>query len=119
VWQKARELSWENADVEPAHSTAAYQAAISYYAKHAIVPDFRWTWHNAQLEWDLYGQTIRRANDASRERRQYLSVVVVNHVLSMVDAFVTLRLRGGAGATRSGYTLTGSLPFGGRGRVLP
>ena len=111
VWLKARQLSnWPDINVEPDHSSVPYRAAIAYYVGHAYTPEFRWTWHNAQLEKDLYRQSIIRANDASREARQYLAVMAVNHVLSMVDAFVTLRLRGGVGASRSGYQLVGAVP---------
>ena len=110
VWLKARQLStWPDVDVEPPHTSAPYITAVAYYAAHAVAPELRWTWHNAQLEWDLYRQTIRRANDSSRDARQYLAVIAVNHVLSMIDAFITLRLRGGVGASRSGYQLVGSL----------
>lgn len=112
LWLTARQLSeWPNPNVEPDHGSVPYQTAVAYYAKRAVRPEYRWSWHNAQLEWDTYRQSITRANDASREARQYLAVVAVNHALSMVDAFITLRLRGGVGAARGTYALTGRLPF--------
>lgn len=111
VWLKARQLSnWADINVEPAHSSVEYGAAVAYYAKHAVLPELRWSWHNTQLEWDVYRQSIRRANDSSREARQYLAALVFNHVLSTVDAFVTLRLQGGVGANRNGFALVGSFP---------
>jgi hypothetical protein len=112
VWLKARELShWPDPSVEPPHSSNEYQAAIRYYRDHAVGPEFRWSWRNAQLEWDDYRQSIRRKNDASRDASHYLAVVAVNHLLSTVDAFVTLRLRGGLGAPQGSYRLTASIPI--------
>jgi hypothetical protein len=110
IWLKARQLSqWPDVDVEPDHGSAAYAAAVSYYARHAVGPEYRWSWRNAQLEWDLYRQGIRRANEASREARQYLAAIVVNHLLSMLDSFVTIRMNGGLGAPSSGFAIEGSL----------
>lgn len=112
VWLKARQLSdWADPDVEPPRSSAAYQAAISYYVVRAVRPEFRWSWRNAQLEWDVYRQSIRQKNEASREAANHLALIALNHLLSTVDAFVTLRLRGGVGAGRSGYQVSASVPF--------
>ena len=111
LWLTARRLSeWPNPDVEPDHGSVPYLTAVAYYARRAVLPEYRWSWRNAQLEWDLYRQSIKRGNDASRDARQYLAVVAVNHMLSMVDAFITLRLRGGVGAARGTYSLVGTLP---------
>ncbi|MCC7194092.1 MAG: hypothetical protein IT356_00920 [Gemmatimonadaceae bacterium] len=112
IWLRARRLSdWPNPNVEPGHGTAAYQEAVSYYIAHAVHPEYAWSWRNAQLEWDLYRQAIRRKNDAGREAGHYLAAVAVNHLLSTVDAFITLRMRGGAGAPRDGFNLSLAIPF--------
>lgn len=116
IWLKARQLSdWPSVNVEPSHSSSAYQSAITYYVAHAVGPEFRWSWRNAQLEWDVYRQSIRRKNDASHDASNYLAVIAFNHLLSAVDAFVTLRLRGGLGAGRKGYRLTATWPLAWRG----
>lgn len=112
IWLRARRLSdWPNPDVEPNHASPVYQAAVSYYVAHAVRPEYRWSWRNAQLEWDLYRQIIRRKNDVGREAGHYLAAIAVNHLLSTIDAFITLRLRGGLGAPRDGYRLSLSVPF--------
>jgi hypothetical protein len=112
VWLKARELShWDDPDIEPPRTSEEYQAAIRYYSEHAVRPEFRWSWRNAQLEWDDYRQSIRRTNDASRDAGHYLALVAVNHLLSTVDAFITLRLRGGLGAPKGTYRLTATIPL--------
>ena len=112
IWLRARRLSnWADPDLEPPHSSAEYVAAVSYYATRAVRPEFRWSWRNAQLEWDDYRQSIRRKNDASRAAREHLAVVAINHLLSTVDAFITLRLRGGLGAPRTPYRIEARVPF--------
>lgn len=110
VWLRARRLSnWANPDVEPSRSSPEYIAAQAYYVQYAVRPEFRWSWRNAQLEWDDYRQSIRRKNDASRVARQHLALVAVNHLLSTIDAFVTLRLRGGLGAPGGSYRFEATL----------
>lgn len=112
LWLRARQLSdWPSVNVEPPRSSPAYQAALSYYAARAVRPEFRWTWRNAQLEWDAYRQSIRRKNAASREAGGYLAVIALNHLLSTVDAYVTVRLRGGLGATRRDLGLGAVVPI--------
>ena len=112
VWLRARQLSsWPDVTVEPDHGSQAYRAAVAYYATRAVLPEFRWSWHNAQLEKDLYRQSIIRANDYSRDALQFLALVALNHALSMVDAFVALRLRGGVGAARGTYEFFTSVPI--------
>ncbi|MBM3944282.1 MAG: hypothetical protein FJ202_02410 [Gemmatimonadetes bacterium] len=99
LWLRARLLSnWPNPGVEPPYDSPEHQAARQYYSRLAVHPEFRWSWRNAQLEWDVYRQAIRRKNDASREARQYLAALALNHLISAVDAFVSVRLRGGLGA---------------------
>lgn len=115
-WKKARELAGWLPNVEPSHDSPLYRNAIAFYQAHAIGPDFRWSWKNAQLEWDLYRRSIEGYNDASRAAREWLALLAVNHALSTVDAFITLRLRGGVGAQSSSYVLTGRLPIADFGR---
>ncbi len=112
IWLRARQLSqWADPNVEPPRTSPEYTAAVTYYAQHAVADAYRWTWRNAQLEWDAYKQSIRRRNDASREAGSYLGILAANHVLSTVDAFITIRLRGGLGATRRGYSISASVPI--------
>jgi hypothetical protein len=92
-------------------STAQYRNAYNFYLRRAILPEYRWSWRNAQLEQDLYVRTIRRANTAFRDARQALGIVIANHLLSSVDAFVTLRMEGLEGGNGRGFAVRGSLPL--------
>ena len=92
LWLLARRTYWEHPDLVPDPGSAAYASATAFYLERAVRPDFRWSWRNAQLEHDLYRRTISESNEASRQAVQALGIVLANHVLSTVDAYVTLRL---------------------------
>ena len=115
-WHLARATFWENPDAPPARDSEAYQQALDFYLVRAVRPEYRWSWRNAQLEWDLFGRTIERSNDAFRRSAGYLGAVIANHALSAVDAFVTLRIRRGMGARTDGYGLEASIPWAPFGR---
>ena len=50
------------------------------------------------------GQTYSYSNTGYN-----LAAIVVNHLLSMLDSFVTIRMNGGLGAPSSGFAIEGSL----------
>jgi hypothetical protein len=93
LWRQARETFWDDPDVPPPINSAAYVRAIEYYRGRAVAADFRWSWRNAQLEQDLFRRAIAGSNEAFRRSVSDLGVILGNHLLSMVDAFVTIRLR--------------------------
>lgn len=69
------------------------QAALAQYQRVAIRPEFRWSWRNAQLQYDIFKRTTDSRNDAYHAAVTDLMILGANHVLSMVDAFVTFRLQ--------------------------
>lgn len=77
-------------------------AALALYANTAVKPDFEWSWQNHRLEWDIFGRTTDKRNDAARAAKRDLIIIGANHMLSLVDAFTTIRLEvvptGGGGA---------------------
>ncbi len=81
IWQSALE---HNPDMA---------SALAEYERRAIKPEFRWSWRNAQLEWDIFKRGTDQRNDAAGRVASDLVVIGANHVLSMVDAFRSLRLR--------------------------
>jgi hypothetical protein len=93
LWLRARSTFWEDPTVPPPAGSDPYLSAVRYYEERAIRPEFRWSWRDAQLEQDLFRRTIDRSNDAYRRSLQDLGVILANHVLSTVDAYVTLRIR--------------------------
>ncbi len=110
IWLRARTTFWEDPATPPPQSSEQYTAALEYYADRAIQPEYRWSWRNAQLEQDLFRRTIGRSNDAFRRSIQDLGVIIANHALSTVDAYVTVRIRT-ARQSDSGIGLEASIPW--------
>ncbi len=74
------------------------EAALQKYLEDAVRPEFAWSWKSAQFQYDIFRQTTNKRNDANRSRYTDLMVIGANHILSMVDAFSTVRLRAGTNA---------------------
>ena len=109
-WLDARRLFWEDANNAPPAGSPAYVSALEFYEVNAIPPAYRWSWRTAQVEYDVFRRTIVRSNVAYKRSVEYLGVIIANHALSSVDAFVTLRLRTREGMP--GYLrLEGELPM--------
>ena len=117
IWLLARQTYWEDPAVTPDRGTPAYVLAEEFYRRRAVSEAFRWSWRNSQLEYDEFRRTIRQSNEAYRNSLAALGVIIANHALSTVDAFVTVRLRRRSGASEL-YDLTASFPIGGPRRRL-
>lgn len=92
-WQLARETFWRDPNVAPALSSAEYQRALAFYERQAVGDAFRWSWRDARLQQDVYVQTIRSANRSYQRAVNMLGIVAVNHLVSLIDAYVSVRLR--------------------------
>lgn len=116
AWLLARQTYWNDVNVQPDTTSAAYRKAITFYLSRAIQPQYRFSWRNAQLEQDVYIQKIEERNQAARDARLQLGILIANHLLSMVDAYVTLRVHGGLGAPGSPTSLSATIPWAPFGR---
>ncbi len=92
IWKLARETFFSNPDSLPSPESIEYQRALEFYRRRAVGPNFLWSWRGAALEHDLFRVRIRTSDLAFRSATQYLGLVLVNHLVSMVDAFITERL---------------------------
>lgn len=92
VWKLARETFFPKPDSLPDPGSLEYQRALEFYRRRAVGPGFLWSWRQAALEHDLFKVTIRASDRAFRNATQYLGLTLANHLLSMVDAFVSERL---------------------------
>jgi hypothetical protein len=113
MWLLARQTYWVSPDEPPPTGSEAWVAALAFYQRRAIPPEQRWSWRNAQLQQDLYRRAILRSNAAYRRAAEDLAAVLANHVLSTVDAYVTVRLRRRPGAVGMEHRLEASLPWPG------
>ena len=92
VWGLARELYFGGRATVPT-SDPAYQRALGYYRQRAYGDADLWSWRDRQNLLGEYRLTIARQNSADHAATNALSVLVANRVLSLVDAFVTIRAR--------------------------
>jgi len=89
-------------------------AALEFYRERAVTSQYAWSWGANELQREQFRALIRRSDDAARASTTFLGVILVNHVVSAVDALITarlrepgsklegLRLRGGTVPTRTG-----------------
>lgn len=97
VWLLARRTFWEDPAVAPDPTSPEYQRALQFYQMRAVGPGYRWSWHGASLERDVFRQSIRRSDAAFRRAQGQVGLLLANHVLSAVDALIASRI---AAATR-------------------
>jgi len=82
------------------------EAALQQYMEVAVRPEFAWSWKSAQFQFDIFKRTTDKRNDAHRAGYTDLIILGANHILSMIDAFSTIRLR--ASTDASGTTSIGA-----------
>jgi len=93
VWLLARQTYWRDPEVAPPSTSEEYRAALSFYEKRAVTPEYRWSWAGATAEFARYRSAISGSNSAFRNAGQTASLVLANHFLSAVDAYTSVRLR--------------------------
>ena len=93
MWLLARRTYWTAPNTPPPVGSPAYLAALSFYEQAAVRPAYEWSWRGARLEQDIYRRHIKESNDAFRHAISDVGIVIANHVLSTVDAYISLRLR--------------------------
>jgi hypothetical protein len=118
MWLLARRNYFENPDSIPPPTSPAYQAALDFYRSRAVTDAYRWSWRDARLEMGVYRQAIRSSDDGYRAATNYLGAILANHLVSVVDAFISTRLgRSGLvprllpGAGASSFLLLWTRPF--------
>ena len=93
VWLLARQTYWRDPDVAPAVSSEEYQSAIKFYGARAVRSEFRWSWLGAPEPFQKYRAAIASSNSAFRNAEQTASLILANHFLSAIDAYVSIRAR--------------------------
>jgi len=120
MWSIARTTYWSDPNTPPPVGSAQYEAALRFYRQNAVTPEFQWSWRNAPLHQDVYRRSVRASNDGFRHAAQDIGAVIANHVLSTVDAYISLRLRLGE-STDTGTSSLGigaTLPFATIDRIV-
>ncbi len=118
MWLLARRNFFEHPDSVPPPGDPRYQAAVAFYRRRAYGDQYRWSWRGARIEMVVYKQAIKSSDDDFRQATDYLGAILLNHLASAVDAFITLRVGGGSVLPRAqirpggpGYFLMWSWEF--------
>ena len=111
MWLLARQTFWRDPNSPPATSSAEYQSALAFYNKRAVPNEMRWSWLGSPQGYQQYKHAIAGSNSAFKRAEQTVGLVVANHILSAVDAFVTVRLRARQSADGR-VAVTAAIPIG-------
>ncbi|NIP79932.1 MAG: hypothetical protein GWM90_12195 [Gemmatimonadetes bacterium] len=95
VWALARALFLPPGAGGP--GSPEYALALDYYQERAAGPAFLWSWEGNEAALDRFRALIREADDEARLESTALGLVLANHLVSAVDAFVVARMRANPG----------------------
>ncbi|MBC8085742.1 MAG: hypothetical protein H7Z40_00635 [Phycisphaerae bacterium] len=114
-WELAREQFWD-IDNPPPVGSQVYQRAVDYYKTRAVQGSFQWSWRDNRLYLTAFREAIDDSNQSNQRYVNAIGLVAANHLVSLIDAYVTVRLRryGGAGLSSANLN-TRLLPLGVRG----
>ncbi len=93
IWLLARQTYWRDAADPPAVSSPEYAAALGFYSGRAVRDDMRWSWAGHPEAFQGFRSAIDASNSAFRSATQAASLVLANHFLSAVDAYVSVNMR--------------------------
>ena len=93
IWLLARQTYWRDPDTSPTPSSPEFQSAIAFYAKRAVPSDLRWSWVGAAEGFQQYRRSVAASNTAFKRAERTAGLIIANHILSAVDAYVTVRMR--------------------------
>jgi hypothetical protein len=106
-WRLARENHWTNPDSAPAATSEQYRRALAFYEARAVRDEYRWSWRDARLERGVYSETITSANRSYQRSVNLFGLVGANHLTSMIDAYITVRVRRYGGVRVAGLAWDG------------
>lgn len=78
---------------QPGPGDPPYEQALAFYEDRAARREFEWDWTGQDADRARFGDLIEESDDAFRRATLYVGLVVGNHVLSAVTAFVSARAR--------------------------
>ncbi len=110
VWLLARQTYWRNPEVPPDPASSEHAAAMEFYAERAVSPDMRWSWLGEPQAFQQFRSAIEGSNSAFRSASATASIVLANHFLSAVDAYVSVQIRLRRNADES-VSVTASVPL--------
>ncbi len=93
IWALALSLYAPGGSAEP--GTPGYARALDYYGAHAIGPAFIWSWTGHETELARFRGLIDDADGRARQAGLAAGLILANHLVSAVDAFLAARVLAG------------------------
>ena len=93
AWFLATEIHFPPG-ANPLPGDPEYEAALVDYQKRAYDERFEWSWAGQPGALTDYRELIDSSDRSFRRASQFLGIVIANHLLSGIDAFVTARIQG-------------------------
>jgi hypothetical protein len=94
IWALANEIFFPEDGSPPMGETSdLYIRALNYYLSRAYAPHFAWNWGENDLHQLEFRDLIRSSDENLRRSTTMIGVILANHLLSSVDAFISARLR--------------------------
>ena len=93
AWSLATEIHF-SPGANPGPGDPEYDAALVDYQMRAYDERFEWSWAGQAAALTDYVDLIDSSDASFRRATQFLGVVIANHLLSGIDAFMTSRIQG-------------------------
>jgi hypothetical protein len=93
AWKLARQLNFSPGS-EPVPGDAEYEAALEFYRDRAVTAEFEWDWTGLEMERAGFQGLIDESDAAFKDASLIGGAIVLNHVLSALDAFLSARVTG-------------------------
>lgn len=95
IWARARSIyAVPGSGADPDHP--AYRQALAYYVARAYGPDLLWDWTSNPEDQAAFTGLIAASDDRFRQATTALGVIIANHLVSAIDAYVSGSSRQGA-----------------------
>lgn len=91
VWSLARDLFAVDEGTDP--GSESYRLALAYYEDRAVPEELRWDWAGRLEEQERFGRLIRASDRGFQHATTLVGLLLGNHLLSAVDAYLSARLR--------------------------
>ena len=89
IWLRATGIF--SVDPSAGPGDARYDRALAYYNERAYGTQFLWDWTGVPGSRSAYAALIQSSDDRFRQASHALGLVLVNHLVSAIDAYVSAR----------------------------
>ncbi len=77
-----------------------YDQAVAYYIERSVRPGFAWRWNEDGVRQSEFADLIKSSDERFRNSTTMVGIILGNHLVSAVDAFISSRLGSEQGDAR-------------------